>query len=261
MYAKLQEEKDRIKQYQKLDEHKFFWYIFDEYNTSIYNLSNSHITMLMYLCTYLDYDTNYLKLNRLTYMSKSDLQNVLEVNQMGFYRFYNALVDNNILTEVKAEKDTTSKLKINPNIFRKGTLAFNEIDRVTYLVIKIYNKVTRLLYNSDISKKRLGYLFRLIPYLNKDTNALCSNPFEQQENKLKYLTSNDICKILRYSTSNKSKLIKELLNIEVIHNDNKQKIFKKDNNVFYINPFLFNLFSDLEKRDEISKKFIIQQKE
>lgn len=253
------------KRYEKNDSEKFFWYIYDSNNTALSKLKTSHVTMLMYLCTFMNYQ-NYLKTNHKKYITRDDFETLLNIKQRESYNFYNTLINNNIITVEKTDDET--KLKLNENIFYKGKFDKNKVDAKTFSAIRIYNSVIQKLYSNRVCKKRMGYFYKLIPYVHETNNLLCKNKYETNKNKIQGLTLNDICEILNYSKSNTLKLKRILSNITFIHNDIKQCVFKQldysaDSKqskskqiMFGINPLLFYAGTVMDRID-ISNQYCI----
>lgn len=261
-FAKREKKRKEIiekKRYEKNDTEKFFWYIYDSNNTALSNLKTSHIAMLMYLCTFMNYD-NYLKANSKTYITRKDFEYLLKIKRAESYNFYNALVDNNIITVEKAEKET--RLKVNVNIFYKGKFNKNKVDAKIFSAIRIYNSVIQKLYNSEHSKNKIGYMYKLITVSHETTNILCTNKFEIDVSKIKKISRIELSNIFNYSISNISKLIEELSNITFTHNGYEQQLLKKFNGdlglVYAVNPLMFYA-GTVKDRINISNKFVIQQ--
>lgn len=263
--------------YEKNDTEKFFWYLWSSKENSISDLTPSQLTTLMYLCTFMDYD-NYLKLNYKTFFKREDFDRVLNLKQTEVYKFYNMLMSKNILMQKTDVKTNKLKYKINPNIFYRGNFDSKKVNPNNISAVRIYHNIVKQLYKSKTSNKRLGYLFKLIPYVHREINVLCNNPFEKDEGKIKCLTLSNICDILNYSTNHQSNLFKELSKITFSRKEWdivwKENVFKKlpmhdigqskSNSkqskskqiMFGINPLLFYA-GTVKDRIDISKQYCI----
>lgn len=205
----------------------FFWYLYRKNKLELECLTPIHTFRLMYLVTYMTYD-GYLKVNKRRYCSKNDLQKILKLKDTEFKNFYNAVIKNNIL--IVEENENGIRYKINPDIFSKGELnneLCEKLNNKDLSIIRIYQDITRKLYETakHNSYKRLGYLFQLIPYINKEYNLICINPEETDLEKVRPMELSDVCKLIGYSARNQSILLKELLKITFTDKGTKYSVF------------------------------------
>lgn len=75
---------------------------------------------------------------------------------------------------------------------------------------QFYIQKTRELYRAVKPKqhKQLGYIFRMLPYVNYEYNILCMNPDEIEFDKIEPLNISELCELSDYSTENEHKLMK-----------------------------------------------------
>lgn len=195
------------------------------------------------LCRILSLMTNdnVLKINKTTYATKKDLQNLLNLSRNVFNKFYNTLLDTGILQEDE------NKLIIIKDVARKIIGKSKRID-----FIRAFNNGIEELYNNCTSRqhKQLGVLIQLLPYVNYQYNMLCHNPEETDPFKIKRLTIGEIGTILNYSKE--KDLERELLKYK-INGTPVIGIFKTGiGRTIYINPRIFfkggqKQFSDLKQ--------------
>ncbi len=228
------------------------------------NLKLPTITRLVYLATYIDYNSgeeNVLvkhgKNYKLEYLTRKDLKTLLKLKDGTF---------NNFLKETK-EKDllycVDKKYYLSPKYFSKGTCPFN---RKEYA--RIFINTTRELYlNSKTSQhKNLAYVFQLIPYLHYNTNALCRNPREKDINLLEKLSLKDICEMLGLDTNSKSLTTfkKKLLSFNVERNGKNYYLFTRVNletrdgqkDFFVVNPDVIWKGKNLSIKEEMFLKLL-----
>lgn len=100
--------------------------------------------------------------------------------------------------------------KLPINMFRFCNNA--KINKKNTAMIKVFRKAVRYMYeNTDEHSKRiLSYLYRLIPFINLKYNVLCSNPFEQDKDKIVPLKASDICEKFGVSPKNQSRFVAQL---------------------------------------------------
>lgn len=195
------------------------------------------------LCRVLSLMTNenILKINKVTYATKKDLQNLLKLSRNIFNKFYNTLLNIGIM------KEEENRLVITKDIARKVIGKSKGID-----FIRIFNNGIEQIYNNCTSRqhKQLGILIQLLPYVNYHWNMLCHNPEESDPFKIKRLTISEIGKILDYSKE--KDLEKELLKYKV-NGTPIIAIFKTaTGRTIYVNPRIFfkggqNQFSNLKQ--------------
>lgn len=195
----------------------FSWLIFKYCEELFPNMKLGHLTRLLYLSTFITYD-GILKTCDKVYMTKANMNNVLKLSTKQFYEFYNEMITNNIIIEDK-EKDC---LFINTDFFFKGNI--NDKNKYNNLVRLNHDSIRKLYENTPVSKhKTLAYVFKLIPYINKEYNILCENPLEEDINRLIILNkTSDIAKICNYSVSKAKRLYEDISEIRL----NNQPVIK-----------------------------------
>ncbi|MGL4801870.1 MAG: hypothetical protein ACRC18_06365 [Cetobacterium sp.] len=214
---------DELKQYsQPLGGYVNMHYVRNELLFNKLDIDRSNITRIIYLSTYIDYNDREENLlckkglyNKLEPMTKRDIQYVLKLKDTAFYSFIKETKDLNLLFEVD------NKYYLSSDYFNKGKVNFKNKE---YTRVFIYP--TRFLYENckPIKHKQLSYIFQLTPFMNYETNIICSNPGETDFYKLEKLNLTQICSILGVSTSNKQtmhKLKNELLKFYVDIDGNK----------------------------------------
>lgn len=212
----------------------FVWYIYQTNMNCFEGINPSYITKLIYLCTFTDYQ-GYLSFYNQRHITKDNIKDVLKLNDKSCYSFLKTVIDKNIL--IPEIIDGEQRYRVNSDMFFKGQIT-NEI--FSKLVVKD-KSITRIYFNSIRnlyertpvkSHKQLGYIYKLIPYINKEYNVVCYNPEETEWDKVKIMPLEDICKLIGYSPRNKSILIKELLKVT----------FEENNNTFGVIRYL--IFND-----------------
>jgi len=215
----------------------FIWVLFNYTEELFPELQLSDITKLFIISTYISYD-GYLKFDNGKYINKDNLNSILELKENTYKLFYKRMIECEIMTE-KEEK----RIYLNSSYFIKGDLdqlIINNND-----VTRMYVNTIRLLYKQFEVKshKQLGYLFKLVPYINIDYNILCINPMETELKKIKKINLGDLCELLHYNKENSNRLYEILCNINT--GTNKHIISFVSNNKdkreykMFINPNVF----------------------
>ena len=233
-------------------------YIRNELLFNNIGIDRSNISRLIYLATYIDYndrEENVLvrhgKNNKIEYLTKKDIQEIMGLSEKTFKSFFKNMTDNNLIWSVN------NKFYISNEYFSKGRSTF---DKRKYT--RIFINTTRELYKMSSARehKKLSYVFQLAGFINYETNILCSNPNEIERSELNKLTLRDICEILGISTESKSmyRLEHDLYKIHFKINDKKCYVFSRvivkggngTNDYFVVNPMVIWQGSNVDKAKE-----------
>ena len=170
------------------------------------DISPASVTRLLYLSTFDSYKDVKDKDKPLILgqrykqpMTYKDLPDVLGVNRRTSDRF---------LAEVKDRYVSVCEggvLRLNDSVFWKGSCKRNSMLPLQQL----YINPIRSLYAAAQGKhhKQLGYVFMMLPYINREYNVLCYNPFEEDADRVKPLSIKDFCGLISFRDSNVSRLL------------------------------------------------------
>lgn len=210
--TKNQKDYYRMKQMQteaQQDYGPFTWMLYNCEQEIFKNLTPSTITRLIYVSTFLGYNGFLVHDNGRT-LKKDALKKKLGVSNQEFSSFWKKVsVNNNIIY-----KEEDSRIYMNKDIFIKGTLPKKVIKNKD--IVRLAANGVRTLYenvDSVRAHKNLSYLFRMIPFLNKEWNILCKNPYETEREYIKYMTMGEFCDEIGYDRTNARRLINSLARI------------------------------------------------
>jgi hypothetical protein len=148
----------------------------------IAKIDDKYCGYLLYLQTFIDYEGVLVKPNREREpMTKNDIKDMLGLQKTAFYEFFNAMIDNEIMFE---EAD---RYRINPLYHFKGTTD-------NKFVIKTFTAKVRQLY-SPRNANKLGFIYKLLPFVHLETNTVCANPFEPDVEQIKELSKQEIAEL------------------------------------------------------------------
>ena len=182
----------------------FTWMLYNCGNEIFSNLRASTLTRLIYISTFLGYN-GYLVNDNYTILTKEKLKRKINISNTDFYDFWNEIVSFNFIYE------EDNKIIMNKNVFTKGELTKNIIKN--YDVVRLAVNGVRALYenvDSVRSHKNLSYLFKIIPFVNKEWNIICKNPKEKNRELINYMSIPEFCVAIGYNKSNARKLINTL---------------------------------------------------
>jgi len=109
-------------------------------------------------------------------------------------------------------------VQLNSSYFQRGALSnITDYKKNGIIVTRLFNEAIRNIYtNVDTKSHRyLGYLFKLIPYINTKYNILCKDNIEQDRDNLERMTLGDVCAVLNHDKSNARRLGNELLSLKL----------------------------------------------
>ena len=217
----------------------FGYYYFISSDEQFKDLTPETVTRLIYLNTFaLKYNSRQLMLTERTPMKRNDLIKVLGVSKATTHRFWKE-VSPTYLTE-----DCNGVLLTNNNIFIKGKIKKGVEDN-PYLKIYI-NGVRKLYRSTDTSNhKHLGYIFKLLPFINIEYNVLCFNPLEKDIESIEPLSLSNFCDLIGYNHTNLHRLLYIYRKLYFDVNNRRERFCSfvyngvdKNNSMICINPHI-----------------------
>lgn len=199
------------------------------------SLSAQDVTRLMYIGTYVAWETNRLQSdNGKKVYKKKDTEELVGMSKKRFNELYKRFISEGILIE-----GDEGELFINPTVIYRG-----KVKKLGGLVhnlshTRVFRKTVRELYE-QFNGRRLGQLslvYSVVPFLNFDYNMVCYNPEETDADMVKPISVKVLADILEYKDA--SKLKSALKGIEI----NGQRMFNfvedihdgREKNI-YVNP-------------------------
>lgn len=256
-------------------QHGFVW-VFYFNNKLLFNsdtLSKANVARLMMLATYMNYD-NYLVLDDVVsekiikfkdtpdYMSKKDIQRVLNLTNGTFKQFYKEVTK----TEILIEKD--GRYYLSNCHFYKGEINSKRADIIGKYT-RMYVNTVRQIYKSMKTSKHalLSYVFQLIPCVHFSTNFLCKDMVSPYKS-IDYMNIEDICNFLGLSTDKKNmaKFKKELMSIHVECNGRMAHLINEviyssstsSKQRFVFNPHVVTSISQKEEINQIMQSLFVE---
>lgn len=174
------------------------------------DLSPQTAARLVFINTYSDYTSGGL--NKLFKNPKTkipvmrrDLPDILRLSRKAADEFFNETSPKYL---IKSDDDA---LSVNGSIFLRGRLKRKQYNPYQ----KIYIDGVRKLYSmvQPSQHKHLGYLFKMLPYVNLEYNVLCHNPLESNLDDIQLMTVSEFCGAIGYDISNWHRLNKIYKNL------------------------------------------------
>lgn len=232
----------------------YFKRFITEFN-KIEDLEPQEATRLMYLSTYVSYDNNILKYDNGVVMKKKDIKKVMNLSDSMCRRFIDNMIKKGYLIEVEFG------YQINKSIIHKGSdkeRLLSDTERYS----KIYIQAMRKMYMSVEPRqhKFLGYVFQMLPYVNIYHNILCYNPYEKNEEYIKYINMIQLCEHLGLSHDNVTRFRKNAEKVLFEFNGTLQHFMcyvlgaedeSKNQGMIIINPNILYGENEINRQDAL----------
>lgn len=222
-YVRNRKQDEAYRRKQNGRNHDFTFTDMESINRVIAAIDEKHCGYLLYLQCFISYDG---ALTHNTHgkqpMTKADIQDAVGLKKSAFYDFFRSMTDNGIIYEEDGRYYVN-----NAYHFKGSTNNANTIKSFTAKVKELY---------SARNAKKLGFIYKLIPYVHYETNTICANPLDRDVTNTVNLTKSDIAEITGvsektvYSYLRNMKLGDEFVFAEIRRG--KHRFYK-------INPFIF----------------------
>lgn len=239
---------------------RFIMYFFgQDVDLSLSSLKPQTVARLMYLATWLGYNSDYLFDNS-EKMTRSQMENIMRLKPRTFKLFLKEVTEQGYLI-----KDGKT-YRLNANVFHRGKCKLDK-SLMDKRYVRVYIKYVRLLYEMTPQNKHvnLGYIFQLIPFVNREYNVVCHNPLETNKDLIEPMTVGELCDAIGYDRSQASRLLDIYDNITFTA-DGQNYYFcgyasrnRKQKDVdrrIYVNPLIFFAGNDRNKVDVLELMFV-----
>jgi hypothetical protein len=174
------------------------------------SLTQADLARLMFVGTYTGYRTGRLQHDNGRVIDKKALEDLLGMSRNKFGEFYRKLLAEGILQEVSDE------LFVNPSVFYRGPVKEIGYELDEYRHTRLFRKTVRDLYEKYTGRKtaQLALIYAVLPFLNFDTNVVCFNPREADDDSLKPMNLENLAALLNYKDTHKLKRALESVKID-----------------------------------------------
>lgn len=151
-------------------------------------LTTAQCGYLMRLQCNVSYEGGTLVNSDKTTMTTDDMLRVLQLTRKRstFYDFLKACVENDIIRK-EGESDSVN-YSINERYHFKG--AFDD-----QFVIKTYTARLKRVYR-EVKATDIGLIYRMLPFVHMETNALCENPFEHDPTRISWFNRKELAEAI-----------------------------------------------------------------
>lgn len=215
-------------------------------------LSQSTLTRLLYLATFTDnngvvvrYDNEYGIKYR---VKKSELPSLLKVTPRVFKDFvielkkFGVLIADKNGCELKTNMLFSSRTKEHKVAGCKLAHINKTAIRTLYEQVEVQNH------------KRLGALFRMIPFVHPKTNMLCVNPFVEYDDDIEPLSFKDYCVFIGYERDHTDRIYHYIDKLTLAPKTGEECCplkYSANKKQVYISPLLFTTNLKDTKEEEL----------
>lgn len=175
---------------------EFVWLFYNPQSPLFYDMSSIDVARYIYIITYCEYQSNSLVDKNKRPYNKRDLLRLLNVSSSTFYRWYTKMITCGYLYEDMGRIFTPKKFVSRGNKTSKRK------------AMRIFTNETRSLYRGieNANKCKVGYLYRLIPYLCHKTNITIDYNGDP-------LLASEVATLINISKRDKVKFSNEMLEL------------------------------------------------
>ena len=199
-------------------------------------LSPETVIRLIYLNTFTNYDDARLMRSERTPMRRKDLPKILGISPASVTRFWREASPKYI------SEDSNGLIITNREVFYKGKLTgkYNTQYRKFYLdgIRKLYTTIS-----DPRQHKYLGYVFALLPYVNREFNILCYNIDEKDLYSIEPISLSDFCRLIHYDGSHLNRLMQVYKSLRFVVGNHTERFvsfvydgLNRQDAKIYINP-------------------------
>lgn len=214
-------------------------FYFVAYKNDLFNILNgADLMRVLYMASYIQYsDTGFKIIIKRKPMKRNDCMELLGLKRTAFNSFWSLVTHLRIVKE-----DVNGCVILSDKYFYRGKVTKKQLDKYSNLM-RINADVIRQLYSDydDKGLKKLSYLYRLIPYVDVETNTICIQPDLMAQNHCP--TSAEISEMVGCDERSWKRLKKWYLEVGIKCNDRESKLIKVIHdgreNIIVINPNVF----------------------
>ena len=223
------EEKEKIKG-------RFIWGYFVEQQKMFPGLKSEDIARLVYLATYIRFNTNKIEIDR-EELRFEDINDIMRLNHSTCRAWVAKMI------QYKYIEHKNGAVYINKSFFKQGVIG--ELGESK--AVRLFIGVLRELYESlsPAEHYKMGLCIELIPYINPYFNCLAKNKQNIDQKNIKPMKFRELAAELGYSIKKCRRLGNEILGVRFGKEQKRLVMFvafddlKPENMVLTFNPNLF----------------------
>ncbi|MFC7063965.1 hypothetical protein [Halobacillus seohaensis] len=165
------------------------------------SLSAQDTARLMFIGTYVAWETNRLQSGK-HIIRKKKLEEMVDMSTKRFNELFKRYKTEGILYEKES-----GEIFVNPTVFYRGSLKKHEYDITNLNYTRMFRKTVRDLYTMFKGRRlaQLAVIYSVLPFLNFNTNIICYNPEETDEELIRPMNLEKLAALLGYKDTYKLK--------------------------------------------------------
>lgn len=221
-----------ITNFEKTLIYNFGNFFFNFYTNIPDNLERQYKFRFIYICTFLTFEDNRLKIKRnntFEAMQEQQLKKYLNLSEREYYKTKKALIEYKLLEYSDKYIAVNNKISLVGGINNKAKQNYTRIFKNS--IYELYNKSTAR------EHKKLGLFIDLLPYIHFKYNIICKNPTCEHMQDIEPITLKELATILNYKNS--SELKTQLLNTFVAGEKTMLLVEDFNKRFFIVNPRIY----------------------
>lgn len=184
------EEKKDFREFLRINQGDYTHAIYQYGTEYLGEISNLDLVRLCILATYSSSSGKCYDKNR-NPIKRSSLSTIWDVHRSKIGETYDSLMRAECITE-----NENKQIIVNTNIFKHGKM--EDIEMVSQTYTRMFNEKLLGLYHNTPkrTRKQIGMMIRLLPYVNYKYNVICKNPETHIKDEIEPLNWMEICDIL-----------------------------------------------------------------
>jgi len=174
------------------------------------SLNNADIARLMYLGTYIAWNTGRLQYDNGKVINREGFEKLTGLSRKRARELFSRYCQEGIISE------SEGALFMNPTVFFRGNIKSIQSHTADLQHTRMFKKTVRDLY--DLSNGRtvgqLALVYSVLPFLNFETNIVCHNPDETDSERLQPMNIESLAELLGYANAAKLKMTMNRVKID-----------------------------------------------
>lgn len=173
-----------------------FYQLLQSMDDQLPNLNKPDMARLLYLSTFVQFDTNKITHDNGRNIKDDDLAEMLKFKPRQYKAYIKKLVDNGYMTI-----DIDGYKVLSPYLCKYGKLDNKWLKKHNISHTRLFKGTVRNIFEKANSRElnKISIIYMILPYVSLKYNIVCSNPSEIDDSKVKPYTLKDLTEILGYS--------------------------------------------------------------
>lgn len=164
-------------------------------------LNNADIARLMYLGTYIAWETGRLQYDNGKIITREGFEKLTGLSSKRAKELFRRYLDEGIISE------SDGAIYMNQTVFYRGNIKTISSQTTDLQYTRLFKKTVRDLYEKANGRTvgQLALVYAVMPFLNFETNIVCMNPDESDIDRLQPMGLEVLAELLGYTNASKLK--------------------------------------------------------